>query len=398
MYAIQTSRGLISDVTPLQGNSNGFQLPKQRKRGETDWLLDDFENGEADLANRAISSISYLLPLLDGLHYSKYILLQVPQFVLVLLPLAPVIEIFEEFRWLQVRSPEVPQLGSCHSACVTGGEGVTRRKDGQEEIAGGAGRGREQCPTFLTVKPRILRQIVAFFGLALGVANNRSLPKFTRFNAQQAILLDIIQVHRFGNLLTILRSPPFLPCHALLLPLWLVRPSPQIPGESSAGLAEAISIRGHAAPPSPPSWCLPPSHQPPCCPLAAAQILPELLIGNKGPPPGNDFLLEATLVASNTVFIYIYLCCVSGVRLLLPGIPRVCLLLSIGERAATKGDKAWESESTGLRRSRNPVGAFVCWMSPSHCYHNMICLAGRVLVGREGHPPAPSWRGSRVSG
>jgi hypothetical protein len=43
-------------------------------------------------------------------------------------------------------------------------------------------------------------QIVAFFGLALGVANNRNMPTFTRFNAQQAILLDILQVCVFPRL------------------------------------------------------------------------------------------------------------------------------------------------------------------------------------------------------
>ena len=105
------------------------------------------------------------------------------------------------------------------------------------------------------------KQIVFFFGLALGVANNRSLPKFTRFNAQQAILLDIIQV-------TI--------CYVWISPLL------GMPGVTAEHLPKTL------------------------------QILPEVVLG-KGPPPGDDFLLQATILASNTVFLYVYLCCVAGV-------------------------------------------------------------------------------------
>uniref|UniRef100_A0A7S1T4M4 Protein TIC 20 n=1 Tax=Tetraselmis chuii TaxID=63592 RepID=A0A7S1T4M4_9CHLO len=156
---------------------------KEKKRPsdfeEPDWILAEFEtDGKPNVPNRALSSASYLLPLLDGLHYGRYFFMQVPQFSLLLLPLVPAINLFESARWLQ---------------------------------------------------------IVAFFGLALGVANNRNMPTFTRFNAQQAILLDILQ------------------------------------------------------------------------------ILPDLLLGNRGPTPGgNEFLMQATIIGSNTVFLYVYLCCVGG--------------------------------------------------------------------------------------
>lgn len=116
---------------------------------------------------------------------------------------------------------------------------------------------------------------MAFFGLALGVANNRNMPTFTRFNAQQAILLDILQVRRLAGptlcLCSMSAAPLTLPCTA------------------------AMDM------------------------LCLEQILPDLLLGNKGPAPGNDFLIQATIITSNTVFIYVYLCCLAGVsRLRLP--------------------------------------------------------------------------------
>jgi len=187
-------------VTPTVVKSE----PKKQRTGTTyDWILEDFEeDGEPDVANRSLASVSYLLPLLDGLHYGRYLFMQVPQLSLALLPLFPAISVFEQARWLQ---------------------------------------------------------IVAFFGLALGVANNRNMPTFTRFNAQQAILLDILQ------------------------------------------------------------------------------IVPDLLLGNKGPAPGNDFLIQATIIASNTVFIYVYLCCLAGAVASLNGkAVRLPLLGSAAESQANR--------------------------------------------------------------
>eukprot|EP00192_Tetraselmis_astigmatica_P025318 CAMPEP_0117684212 /NCGR_PEP_ID=MMETSP0804-20121206/20942_1 /TAXON_ID=1074897 /ORGANISM="Tetraselmis astigmatica, Strain CCMP880" /LENGTH=201 /DNA_ID=CAMNT_0005495115 /DNA_START=317 /DNA_END=918 /DNA_ORIENTATION=+ len=87
---------------PVNNNIVSKQPPRKQS-GSSDWILDGFEeDGVPDVANRSLSSVSYVLPLLDGLHYAKFILLQAPQFALVLLPLAPAIELFEEFRWLQI--------------------------------------------------------------------------------------------------------------------------------------------------------------------------------------------------------------------------------------------------------------------------------------------------------
>lgn len=75
--------------------------------------------------------------MLDGLKYAKYLLMGFPLFGIALVPLLPVIQLWESLGFLQ---------------------------------------------------------IVFFFGLYLGVVNNRELPTFTRFNAQQAILIDILLI------------------------------------------------------------------------------------------------------------------------------------------------------------------------------------------------------------
>jgi hypothetical protein len=55
---------------------------KEKKRPsdfeEPDWILAEFEtDGKPNVPNRALSSASYLLPLLDGLHYGRYFFMQV---------------------------------------------------------------------------------------------------------------------------------------------------------------------------------------------------------------------------------------------------------------------------------------------------------------------------------
>ena len=86
---------------------------------------------------RAIAAVSYLLPLLDGLKYSKFLLMQFPMFGLALLPLKPAIDVWYALGFLQ---------------------------------------------------------IIVFFGLYLGVVQNREMSYAVRFNAQQAVLLDILLI------------------------------------------------------------------------------------------------------------------------------------------------------------------------------------------------------------
>mmetsp|Transcript_13631 Transcript_13631/g.57288 ORF Transcript_13631/g.57288 Transcript_13631/m.57288 type:complete len:304 (-) Transcript_13631:2433-3344(-) len=94
----------------------------------------DEDTGAAD---RAIAALSYLLPLLDGLKYSKFLLMQFPLFGLALLPLKPAIDLWYGLGFLQ---------------------------------------------------------IAVFFGLYLGVVQNQEMKYFTRYNAQQAVLLDILLI------------------------------------------------------------------------------------------------------------------------------------------------------------------------------------------------------------
>ena len=94
----------------------------------------DEDTGAAD---RAIAALSYLLPLLDGLKYSKFLLMQFPLFGLALLPLKPAIDLWYGLGFLQ---------------------------------------------------------IAVFFGLYLGVVQNQKMKYFTRYNAQQAVLLDILLI------------------------------------------------------------------------------------------------------------------------------------------------------------------------------------------------------------
>lgn len=90
------------------------------------------------IADRTIASLAYLLPLFDGLRYSKFLLLQVPQLGLLLAPLAPAYQMY-------------------------------------------AGAG-------------FFGNLILFFGLYFGIAKNNSLSNLVRFNAAQAIVLDIVLI------------------------------------------------------------------------------------------------------------------------------------------------------------------------------------------------------------
>ena len=92
---------------------------------------------EYDYSERAIAALVYMLPLLDSLKYSKFLLLQFPAVSLALLPLSPLISL-----WFNL--------------------GVL--------------------------------QIAVFFATYLGVVQNQNMKRFVRFNAQQAVLLDILLI------------------------------------------------------------------------------------------------------------------------------------------------------------------------------------------------------------
>ncbi len=95
------------------------------------------DDGEYDFAQKSIAALCYMLPLLDSLKYSKFLLIQFPLASLALLPLKPLIELWFALGFLQ---------------------------------------------------------IAVFFGMYLGIIQNQNMSRFVRFNAQQAILLDILLI------------------------------------------------------------------------------------------------------------------------------------------------------------------------------------------------------------
>ncbi|ERT09119.1 putative membrane protein [Lyngbya aestuarii BL J] len=93
--------------------------------------------GETTIRDRIFSALPYLLPLMYGLEFSRFLFAQFPILTIILIPLAPLISIYQT----------VPFIG-----------------------------------------------LVIFFALFLLVVRNQNIPHFIRFNTMQAILLDIIIV------------------------------------------------------------------------------------------------------------------------------------------------------------------------------------------------------------
>mmetsp|Transcript_2262 Transcript_2262/g.5109 ORF Transcript_2262/g.5109 Transcript_2262/m.5109 type:complete len:311 (-) Transcript_2262:102-1034(-) len=97
---------------------------------------DDDPDGGASFGERALCASCYLLPLLDALKFSRYLLRAFPAAALLLLPIAPVAEVYANLGFFQV---------------------------------------------------------LVFFAIYFGIAQNRQdMSPFARFHAQQAVLLDLI--------------------------------------------------------------------------------------------------------------------------------------------------------------------------------------------------------------
>lgn len=92
--------------------------------------------GSTTVGDRILACLPYLLPLIDGLVFGVSLLRQFPALQVLLLPLVPVIQIYES-------------LGS-------------------------------------------IGQLIIFFALFILVVRNEKISHFIRFNTMQAILLDII--------------------------------------------------------------------------------------------------------------------------------------------------------------------------------------------------------------
>jgi uncharacterized membrane protein len=90
--------------------------------------------GSTTVPDRIFASLPYLLPLIDALWFGRFLFTQFPVLQLLLIPLAPLMELY--------RLP--------------------------------------------------FASLIIFFALYLGVVRNENISHFIRFNAMQAILLDIV--------------------------------------------------------------------------------------------------------------------------------------------------------------------------------------------------------------
>jgi len=91
--------------------------------------------GSTTVPDRIFASLPYLLPLIDGLAFGRFLFTQFPVLQLLLIPLAPLMQIYNNLP---------------------------------------------------------LASLIIFFALYLGVVRNENISHFIRFNAMQAILLDIV--------------------------------------------------------------------------------------------------------------------------------------------------------------------------------------------------------------
>ena len=121
----------------LQDDLQSAIKNQQEKKKKNAMSSTSGEEGEYDFSQKSIAALCYMLPLLDSLKYSKFLLIQFPLASLALLPLKPIIELWFALGFLQ---------------------------------------------------------IAVFFGMYLGVIQNQNMSRFVRFNAQQAILLDILLI------------------------------------------------------------------------------------------------------------------------------------------------------------------------------------------------------------
>ncbi|OZH51864.1 hypothetical protein AFK68_28080 [Hydrocoleum sp. CS-953] len=93
--------------------------------------------GSTTIQDRTFACLPYLLPLLDGLVYGRYLFQQFPPLQLILIPLTPLLQIYRG----------IPFFG-----------------------------------------------LIVFFALFLLVVRNNNISHFIRFNTMQAILLDIVLI------------------------------------------------------------------------------------------------------------------------------------------------------------------------------------------------------------
>ncbi|DBB11553.1 TPA: hypothetical protein ACH3X3_006949 [Trebouxia sp. C0006] len=124
-------------------------------------------NQKPDIADRVVASVPYLIPLCDGLRYGKFFFAQFPQFARLLAPLNPLVSLYF---------------------------GVP------------------------------FASFAVFFAVYLGIINNQNFSRYCRFNAMQAVLLDVVLIlpGLFENLIRPPSSGPGLQAYiSLYNSIWL---------------------------------------------------------------------------------------------------------------------------------------------------------------------------------
>ncbi|GFR41757.1 hypothetical protein Agub_g2513 [Astrephomene gubernaculifera] len=131
----------IPSLTYLPGRRAAPRLVKYDCTSERPFvavrsLFDNDKDGN-DYGDRIFAALPFLLPLLDGLPYAKFIMLQYPFVARAFAPVAPLMYLYHSF-------PFAPFL--------------------------------------------------VFLAIYNGIVNNTSLPRFVRYHAMQAVLLDVLLI------------------------------------------------------------------------------------------------------------------------------------------------------------------------------------------------------------
>jgi len=133
-------RGIVHDDAALRATPAVPAMKPRRACVTTHARYGSYDGrggGTVPIPDRIVALLPYLVPLLDGLRYSRFFFSQFPQAIVLLTPLQPIASMYFS----------IPFAG-----------------------------------------------LISFFAIYMGMAENRTLSRFVRFNAMQAIILDICLV------------------------------------------------------------------------------------------------------------------------------------------------------------------------------------------------------------
>lgn len=108
LHGATTSSSMRSSMRPLVGRAS-TRLPgspssvaarSSRQRCVCAKAIMDHKNNNKDLGDRVVATLPYLLPLLDGIPYGKFILFQYPFVARALAPLAPLAMVYNSVPFL----------------------------------------------------------------------------------------------------------------------------------------------------------------------------------------------------------------------------------------------------------------------------------------------------------